>query len=211
MQAPAIQLDTSAWLSLLLHLGVRVKVAMTWAPIFAEVIGPATFSKGLEELDDFLGQILHESKMLERLEEDLYYTTPGRLMEVWPTRFKSLADERPYLRNPEALANKVYGGRMGNTKPGDGWRNRGSGLIHITGADNLRAVQEATGIPVYDHPELLRMASPENLRCAIAWWEGNVPDGVINCVRRVTQKVNGGQIGIKHREQLTQKAGERLA
>lgn len=123
---------------------------------FSEVIGPGTFSADDDEIDDFLGQVLHESAMLERLEEGLYYKTPGRLMATWPTRFKSLAEEVPYLRNPEALANKVYGGRMGNNLMGDGWRNRGSGLIQITGADNLKAVQAATGIPVYDRPELLR-------------------------------------------------------
>lgn len=199
------------WLSLLLHCGVRVQVASIWAPIFADVIGPDTFSKGDQELDDFLGQILHESQLLERLEENLDYRTPGRLMSVWPNRFKSLDDERPFLRNPEALANWVYGGRLGNDKPGDGWRNRGSGLIQITGGDNLRAVQQATGIPVYDRPELLRMATVENLRCAIAWWEGNVPDGAIDCVRRVTKAVNGGLHGLADRERLTGEAGSKLA
>lgn len=211
MQQTPVKRDTSDWLSVLLHLGVRVKVATVWAPIFAEVIGPDTFSMGEHELDDFLGQILHESLGLEKLEEDLYYTTTDRLMQVWPTRFKTAADARPYLRSPEALANRVYGGRLGNTKPGDGWRHRGSGLIQVTGADNYRAVQKATGIPVYDHPELLRVASAENLRCCIAWWEGNVPDGVMNCVPCVTKKVNGGKHGLAERERLTAEAGKRLA
>lgn len=210
MERLPIKMDISDWLSVLLHLGVRVKVATVWARIFAEVIGPDTFNMGEQELDDFLGQILHESRGLERLEEDLYYTTPERLMTVWPTRFKTTADARPYLRSPEALANRVYGGRLGNTTPGDGWRYRGSGLIQVTGADNYRAVQKATGIPVYARPELLREATAENLRCCIAWWEGNVPDGAINCVRRVTQKVNGGEHGLSDRERLTAKAGKWL-
>ena len=203
--------DKHQWLSVLLHCGVRVQVASTWAPIFAQVIGPNTFSKGDQELDDFLGQVLHESQLLERLEENLNYTTPERLMAVWPKRFPTLADARPYVRNPEALANRVYGGRLGNTTPGDGWRYRGSGLIQVTGADNYRAVQAATGIPVYARPELLREATAENLRCCIAWWEGNVPDGVIDCVRRVTQAVNGGLHGLLDRERLTGEAGSKLA
>jgi putative chitinase len=133
------------WNAILVRLGVKPITAAVWSTVFAEVIGDGTFSLGDKELDDFLGQVLHESSKLERVEEALYYTTPGRLMKIWDTRFKSLADEVPYLRNPEALANKVYGGRMGNVNPGDGWRNRGSGLIQITGADNLRAAAQANG------------------------------------------------------------------
>lgn len=203
--------NTSQWLSVLLHCGVRVQVASVWAPIFSQVIDERTFSKGEDEVPDFLSQILHESSLLEELEEDLYYVTPGRLMAVWPRRFLSLADERPYLRNPEALANKVYGGRMGNTRPGWGWRYRGSGLIQITGADNYRAVQAATGVPVFDQPELLRQATPEALRVVVAWWEGNVPDVYMGNVHKVTRAVNGGTTGLQDRIALADKASEALA
>lgn len=205
--------DTSAWLGVLLKLGVRMPVARTWAPFFAQEIADSaeTFSKGEAELPDFLSQILHESSMLERLEENLYYTTPERLVLVWPLRFKTPADARPYLRSPEALANRVYGGRMGNTAPGSGWRNRGSGIIQITGADNLRAVQQATGVPVYDHPELLRVASAEALRVVIAWWEGHVPDVFMGNPRKVTRAVNGGENGLKDRIALANRASEVLA
>ncbi|UUZ68069.1 glycoside hydrolase family 19 protein [Polaromonas sp. P2-4] len=199
------------WLKILNLCGVKARTAALWSPIFSEVIGPGTFSADDDEIDDFLGQVLHESAMLERLEEGLYYKTPGRLMATWPTRFKSLAEEVPYLRNPEALANKVYGGRMGNNLMGDGWRNRGSGLIQITGADNLKAVQAATGIPVYDRPELLRKPTAEALRVVIAWWEGNVPDSAMGNIKKTTGAVNGGQIGLADRKQLTDEAGEALA
>lgn len=198
------------WNRILIQLGVKPIVAAKWSPVFAEVVTSKTFSLGDAELDDFLGQVLHESDMLERTEEGLYYRTPGRLMAIWPTRFKSLEDERPYLRNPEALANKVYGGRMGNTQPGDGWRNRGSGLIQITGADNLRAVQAATGIPVYDHPELLRQPTAEALRVCIAWWEGQIPDAIMGNIVKVSKAVNGGTIGLSERKALTDEAREAL-
>ena len=199
------------WNAILIRLGVKPFTAAKWSTVFAEVIGPRTFSQGDAELDDFLGQVLHESARLEQLEEGLYYRTPGRLMAVWPSRFKSLADERPYLRNPEALANKVYGGRMGNTRPGDGWRNRGSGLIQITGADNLRAVQAATGILVYDNPDLLRRPTAEALRVCIAWWEGHIPDSIMGDVVKVSRAVNGGTVGLADRRALTDEAREALA
>jgi len=202
---------TLDWLKILVRLGVKSTTAAVWAPIFSEVIQAGTFSAGDSEIDDFLGQVLHESAGLEKLEEGLYYKTPGRLMQVWPARFKSLNDERPYLRNPEALANRVYGGRMGNVNKGDGWRNRGSGLIQITGADNLRAVQKATGIPVYDHPELLRKPTAEALRVCISWWEGHIPDAIMGNVTKVSKAVNGGTVGLSERKALTDEAHEALA
>jgi hypothetical protein len=104
-------LTAAQWCEVLVKCGAKPLTAAKWSPIFADVIETDTFSRGHAEVDDFLGQVLHESGMLEKLEEGLYYKTPGRLMTIWPTRFKSLSDELPYLRNPEALANKVYGGR----------------------------------------------------------------------------------------------------
>lgn len=202
--------SASEWNTVLIACGVKPLTASKWSTIFAEVIGPDIFSAGDSEIDDFLGQVLHESERLEKLEEGLYYKTPGRLMAVWKSRFKTLADEVPYLRNPEALANKVYGGRMGNYAPGSGWRNRGSGLIQVTGADNLLALQAATGIPVYNNPELLRKPTAESLRAAIAWWEGNVPDGVMGNIVKVTQRVNGGKIGLSDRQRLTDEADEAI-
>lgn len=205
-----MQRTASEWNGILVQLGVKPVTAAKWSTVFAQVVQAGTFSIGDKELDDFLGQVLHESAMLERLEEGLYYKTPGRLMAIWPSRFKSLESEKPYLCNPEALANFVYGGRMGNTAPGSGWRNRGSGLIQITGADNMRAVQAATGIPVYDNPELLRRVTPEALRVCIAWWEGNIPDAVMGDVVKVSKRVNGGTIGLAHRKALTDEAREAL-
>jgi len=191
------------WTLVLLDCGVEPSFAKQWAPVFAETIDDNTFSKGDEEIDDFLGQILHESGMLKKLEESLYYKTPGLLMKTWPSRFKSLADELPYLKNPEALANKVYSGRLGNILQGDGWRYRGSGLIQVTGGDNLKALQKITGIRVFDDPEVLRRPTVEALQVVIAWWEGNVPDVIMGNVRKVTRAVNGGEIGLAHRIQVT--------
>ncbi len=199
------------WPRLLSNLGVSSANVAQWAPIFEQVIHKDTFSAGEEELPLFLAQILHESGNLSRLEESLSYQTPGRLMQVWPSRFKTLESEKPYLRNPEALANKVYGGRMGNNLSGDGWKYRGSGLIQLTGANNFKEVQRITGIKVYDNPSLLRKASVENLLVAISWWENHIPDSILDDVTKVTKLVNGGILGLAHRKELTQKAKTLLA
>lgn len=69
------------------------------------------------------------------VEENLNYSAK-RLTQVWPKRFPTIAAAAPYANNPQALANKVYGGRLGNTAPDDGWRYRGRGLVQVTGKDN---------------------------------------------------------------------------
>ena len=42
-----------------------------WSEVFADVVKPGAFSRGDEEIDDFLGQVLHESCHLTRLTEGL--------------------------------------------------------------------------------------------------------------------------------------------
>ena len=195
------------WFAILMRLGVKRATAARWAPVFAEVIKPGTFSQNDSELDDFLGQILHESQHLERLEESLYYKTPGRLMAIWPSRFKSLADEKPYRENPKGLAGKVYGGRMGNVNPGDGWKYRGRGLIQVTGRDNYAALELLLRLDLLSTPDLL-LHPAVALRASIAWWEGNVPDAIMGNVARVSKAVNGGTVGLAERVALTDKARE---
>jgi putative chitinase len=78
----------------------------------------------------------HEAKF-EPVHENLNYTTAARIREVWPSRFKTLDAAKPYVKNPQALANKVYNGRLGNA-PGsdDGWQFRGRGWPQLTGREN---------------------------------------------------------------------------
>src|ERR1700682_3639529 len=86
-------------------------------------------------LRHFMSQVLHETGGLTILIESLNYRAE-RLLEVWPTRFKTVADATPFAHNAEALANNVYGGRLGNTQPGDGWKFIGRGLLQITGRES---------------------------------------------------------------------------
>lgn len=92
------------------------------------------------------------------VQENLNYTTPARIAAVWPSRF-TVASAAAYVRNPEALAEKVYGGRMGNERngvgDGDGLRYRGRGPAQTTGRDGYERMGRLTGLPLGDHPELL--------------------------------------------------------
>jgi putative chitinase len=82
----------------------------------------------------FLAQVLHESQALTVEYENLSYSAQ-RLVQVWPARFRPRGPLNPaaYARNPRKLANLVYGGRMGNDRPDDGYTYRGRGLLQLTG------------------------------------------------------------------------------
>ena len=189
------------WEEILIRCGVAASESYVWSPIFSEEIGLDTFSAGMGELPDFLGQILHESLMLSRLEENLYYTRPERLMQIWPRRFPTLAVAQQYVRNPQKLADYVYGNRLGNIN-GDGWTYRGSGLIMVTGRANFATVEEATGLPVVRFPHMMRQ--PESaLRVAIAWWEAKVPDSAMGNRVKIRRTVNGGEIGLHDTARLS--------
>lgn len=72
------------------------------------------------------------------------------------------------------LANKVYGGRMGNgdAASGDGYRYRGRGLIQLTGRNNYRKAGEALDQPLEAKPELA--AEPLlALHTAVWYWTAN--------------------------------------
>lgn len=94
----------------------------------------------LRHLAYILASAYHEvGSSLQPISENLNYTAE-RIRQVWPTRFASVSAAQPYARNPQKLANRVYGGRLGNGNEasGDGWRFRGRGYIQITGRVNYR-------------------------------------------------------------------------
>ena len=200
-------LSAEQWADTLIDCGVRTSTADDWAQPFANVMRALHWSDA-RDLPNFLAQVLHESGMLQRLEEGLSYSAE-RLTQVWPRRFPTLSSAMPYARNPRALANRVYGGRMGNSAPDEGWRYRGRGLIQITGRDNYALAEQLTGMRLLDVPELLCEPEPALIASA-AWWEHSVPDTALGDVRRVTRYVNGGDNGLAHRQQLTERAIEAL-
>lgn len=200
----------SDWNQILLQCQVKPLTAAKWAAVFAGEIRPDTFSAGESELDDFLGQVLHESGRLEVLAENLNYSAT-RLMQVWPKRFPTLSAAQVLAFKPEALANHVYAGRLGNTAPGDGWKYRGSGLIQCTGKDNFRMVGNTIGVDLVANPDLLRKDMAVALRASIAWWERRIPDSVMGDIVKVTRLVNGGTIGLEDRIAMTKAAKKGLA
>jgi len=192
--------STDEWFSILYALGVREKTARLHAPAFSELLTPARFNLGYEEIDDFVAQIVHESTKLESMVENLNYRWE-RLCKVFHRRFQTEAYARQFAGNPFKLGEKVYGGRLGNDQPGDGFKYRGRGFLMITGKDNYEFVQSQIGQPVVDKPELLETPRVA-LLAAIAWWEGNIPDEIVNNADLVSRRVNGGANGLEERKKL---------
>lgn len=147
----------------------------------------------------FLAQVLNETGSFRVITENLNYSAP-RIVQVWPSRFPTLSSAAPYARNPEALANKVYGGRMGNNLPGDGWRYRGRGLLQLTGREAYRLAGRAVGYDLESDPDAA-LSPTYLLPASLSIWAAkkcNVYADADN-LREVTRRVNGGYIGLKER------------
>ena len=161
----------------------------------------------------FMAQVLHESGGLANQIESLNYTA-ARLPKVWPKRFKPIGplDPAEFAHNQEKLGNAVYGGRMGNTGPTDGFTYRGRGLLQLTGKDSYK---KATDTLRAMHPEAPDFAaSPDEvfgsrwcLAIAAAEWadRGCNAEADADNVRGVTLAINGGLIGLRDRTDWLQR------
>lgn len=147
----------------------------------------------------FIGQCQHESGNFKTLEENLNYSAES-LHRVWPSRFPTVEAARPYHRNPEMIANKVYGGRMGNTEEGDGWLYHGRGLIQLTGKDNYTLCGDALNVDLIHSPDLL--LAPRYAALSAGWfWSKNGCNRLADAGdwAALTKRINGGTIGLDDR------------
>lgn len=168
----------------------------------------------------FLAHTAHESAGFERLSENLNYSAEA-LARTWPHRYADRTAGRDGIpnalarrlhRNPEAIANNVYGGRLGNgdEHSGDGWRFRGRGLIQITGRDNYtRYARSAFPSPeqLLYHPELLEQ--PLHAALSAAWfWRTNGCNALADAgdFEGLTRRINGGLNGLSDRRIWLRKA-----
>ncbi len=148
-----------------------------------------------------MAQISHECGAGHDVVENLNYTA-GRMMQVWPHRFPTMASAAPYAGNPRALANKVYNGRMGNASGSDdGWNFRGRGASQTTGREGYARLAMATGLDLLNHPDLVN--DPDHfLECGVADFVlcGCLPFAKADDVLNVTRRLNGGTVGLAQRQ-----------
>jgi putative chitinase len=162
----------------------------------------------VERLCEFIAQTVVETGGYRLWSENLDYTAE-QIFAVWPTRFPTLATAEPYAHNPQALANRVYNNRMGNTGVNDGWLYRGRGAIQITGRGNYRLYGNRLGLDLIGSPDAV--AKPNlGLHVAGEFWTVNCVNCAIDAgnftqARRI---VNGGITGLMSVQQRRQRLME---
>ena len=111
-------------------------------------------------------QFSEETDCGREMQENMSYSA-ARLLEVFPSHF-SHAEAIALQHQPRAIADRAYGGRMGNAKPpsDDGWNFRGQGLSQVTGRNGYAALSQRIGLDLLTHPELI-VAPPTALECGI--------------------------------------------
>lgn len=172
-------------------------------PLAARPEAPPLFT--LEQFQKALPYAGHRARlyytpMLDTLAE-FKITTPRRIAHF----LAQIAHESGSLRYTRELASgAAYEGRgdLGNTKPGDGPRYKGRGLIQITGRANYAACSRALygDARLIARPELLEDILPA---CRSAGWFwaraelNRLADG--GDIRTITRRINGGYNGFAER------------
>lgn len=143
-----------------------------------------------------MANVDHESMGFTKNEENLNYSAK-RLQQVFPKYYKDAESARADAGNPEAIANRVYGGRMGNTDPGDGFKYRGRGDIQLTGKAQYEAMGKKLGIDLVNNPELAN--DPKySAQIAVQHWKDSGANAAAakGDIKGARVKTNGGTNGL---------------
>ena len=154
-------------------------------------------------LAHFLAQCSHESGGFKAVSENLNYSVDG-LKKTFGKYFPGTLAES-YARQPEKIASRVYGDRMGNggetTK--EGFKFRGRGYIQLTGKSNYTNFTKFIGEDCVSNPDLVANKYP--LSSAAFFFDSNklwstCDQGFTDeIVTKVTKRVNGGTNGLSDR------------
>jgi putative chitinase len=155
-------------------------------------------------LAHFLAQCGHESGGFRATQENLNYSAKG-LMGIFKKYFPTPALAAAYERKPEKIANRVYGGRMGNgpESSGEGYKFRGRGYIQLTGKENYTAFGKSIGEDMTVNQD--KVSGPYALLSAAWFFSKNglhkiADEGSSDAVvTKITKRVNGGTIGLADR------------
>ena len=154
-------------------------------------------------LAHFLAQCAHESGAFKFVSENLNYSADG-LKKTFGKYFPGTLAES-YAKQPEKIASRVYGGRMGNgdesTK--EGYKFRGRGYIQLTGKANYVKFTQFIGEDCVANPDLVANKYP--LASAAFFFNNNSLWSICDLgssdevVTKVTKRVNGGTNGLTDR------------
>ena len=154
-------------------------------------------------LAHFLSQCGHESGGFKAVSENLNYSADG-LKKIFGKYFPGTLSES-YAKQPEKIASRVYGGRMGNGDEAskEGYKFRGRGFIQLTGKANYTNFTKFIGEDCISNPDLVSTKYP--LASAAFFFDSNKLWSICDkgaddaTVTAVTKRVNGGIIGLPDR------------
>lgn len=154
-------------------------------------------------LAHFLAQCGHESGGFRAVQENLNYSANG-LKGIFGKYFPGNLAES-YARQPEKIASRVYGNRMGNGDEAskEGYKFRGRGYIQLTGKQNYASFAKSIGEDTVANPDLVATKYP--LASAAWFFSKNGLSAIADkgatdqVVTLVTKRVNGGTIGLADR------------
>jgi putative chitinase len=149
----------------------------------------------------FIAQCAHESGGFKFLKENLNYKAES-LTKIFKKYFPTMESTNGYAKNPQRIANKIYGGRMGNgdESSGDGFKYCGRGLIQLTGKDNYNWFAASIGVSAEEASEYLETF--EGAAQSACWfWESNNLNkwADVGDIEKMTKIINGGTIGLEDR------------
>ena len=154
-----------------------------------------------ERIAGFIAQCAHESLNFTIMEENLNYRAET-LDKIFPKYFaKAGRKAADYAKQPEKIANIVYGGRMGNNQPGDGYRFRGRGVIQLTGRDNYTNFGKTINKSAEEVASYV--TSKEGAIESACWyWNSRNINKAADAgdIVAMTKLINGGTIGLEDRK-----------
>lgn len=190
---------TQAKLKKVVHKNKELNI---WYDAFSKYL-PQFYITTPARVAGFIAQCQHESADFTALQENLNYGAKG-LRGLFGKYFPDDATAKAYERQPEKIANRIYGGRMGNgpEASGEGWKYRGRGILQITGKSNYTQCsrdlfQDNT---LVDNPDYVRY--PEYAVLTACWfWYKNQLNAICDKgdIVLLSKKINGGTIGMEDR------------
>ena len=180
--------------------------------LIASAINKVCPSYGINTPDifhEFIANLLVECAEFTKFEENLNYS-PKRLMQVWPKRFPDLKTAQQFAYNGQKLANYVYGSRLGNNRPGDGWQFRGGGPIQITGRENTTKAcnyynkKFNTKLTPEQYADMIRDNANIEMAMHSACWffavaKELIDEAINDQFRVIIKRINGGYHGVAER------------
>ena len=153
----------------------------------------------------FISQIGEETGGLKVFSENLHYSA-DRLLQIFPYYFND-NNVDAYDNNPQIIANRVYGNRMGNgpESSGDGYLYRGRGAIQLTGKWNYQKFSDAMGMTLPQVIDFITTDEGAIMSAGWYWSYANV-NPISQDIVATTKRINGGLINLATRQTIYNKA-----